>query len=568
MNNFLCKLLLVFLAVCGSATAKHEFKDNDGMHVTYGDWVNPPYEGPAFDWNHNAQISLQDALAHYKKISELTKKAKNVIFMMGDGMGISTITAARIYLSQKENKIETDAGLSWERLPNVALSKTYPTDSMVTDSAAAATALLCGEKTSNSIICSNQLVRPKNCSSWVGNSMTSVLQEAQMQGKWTGVVTTARLTHASPACAYASSPSRDWEVDTNMDEDDERVGDNSACEDIASQLINNQINKDIRVLLGGGRQNFYLSNESDPEYPNQNGRRNDRNLVKVWENDKIARNLKHAYVTNLTEFNSVSTDTEYLLGLFEPSHMQYELNRVKDLNEPSLTELVEKSINLLSKSSEGYFLFVEAGRIDHGHHDNLAKLALEDTLALSEAVQKAIDMTSEDDTMIIVTADHSHVFTVSGYPTRDTDILTHGGEDMMGDDGKPYGILSYANGPGYYDHRPNDAPRLNLTGLEEQMKEDTFKQDAAVPLLYDTHGGEDVAIYARGPMAHLYHGVHEENYIAHVIRYAMCIGDYAGEHCPLATSPQGTTYPPYSGSSRDKGSFYVALVTLVFYVLT
>jgi alkaline phosphatase len=354
-----------------------------------------------------------------------------------------------------------------------------------------------------------------------------------------------------------------------MDEDDERLGDNSACEDIASQLINNELNKDIRVLLGGGRQKFYLFNESDPEYPSETGRRADRNLVEAWKNDKMARNLKHAYVTNLAEFNSVSTDTEYILGLFEPSHMQYEADRVKDLNEPSLTELVEKSINMLSKSPEGYFLFVEGGRIDHGHHDNAAKYALGDTLALSEAVQKVLDVTSEDDTMVIVTADHAHVFTMSGYPTRDTDILTHGGDDMMGDDGKPYAILSYANGPGYYNHRPNDEPRMNLTGMEEEMKEDTYRQDSAVPLFYDTHGGQDVGIFARGPMAHLYHGSHEQNYVAHVIRYALCVGEYAGGNCRLTSggqTQQSTTYPPARGGVRGIYSC-VTLVTLIFYVL-
>ncbi|KAH3859395.1 hypothetical protein DPMN_102115 [Dreissena polymorpha] len=130
-------------------------------------------------------------------------------------------------------------------------------------------------------------------------------------------------------------------------------------------------------------------------------------------------------------------------------------------------------------------------------------------------------MTKQKDTLIVVTGDHSHAFDIQGYSYRGLDIL--GLADPLEEyeltlDQKPYTILQYGNGPGY------EAPRKNLTGVDTHANNYTFP--SAVPVEWETHGGEDVAIYAQGPMAHLFYGVQEQNYIAHVMAYSACIGPY------------------------------------------
>ena len=104
--------------------------------------------------------------------------------------------------------------------------------------------------------------------------------------------------------------------------------------------------------------------------------------------------------------------------------MQYEADRPEDTGgEPSLAQMTKLAVNILSRNSDGYFLLVEGGRIDHGHHDNNAYRALTDGIAFADAVEVADKMTNQNDTLIIVTADHSHTFNFSGYPSRGNPIL-------------------------------------------------------------------------------------------------------------------------------------------------
>lgn len=140
---------------------------------------------------------------------------------------------------------------------------------------------------------------------------------------------------------------------------------------------------------------------------------------------------------------------EYLLGLFESSHMQYHM-QADAHTEPTLAELTEVAIRSLSRNQKGFFLFVEGGRIDHAHHENLVQMSLDETIQLSEAVARASELLSEDDSLLVVTSDHAHVMSISGYSHRGNDIL--GPSDDKGDDGVPYMTLSYANGPGFRPH--------------------------------------------------------------------------------------------------------------------
>lgn len=112
-------------------------------------------------------------------------------------------------------------------------------------------------------------------------------------------------------------------------------------------------------------------------------------------------------------------ETDYLLGLFENAEMKYNLDVMAnglESSEPTLTQMVAKAIDVLGKNDEGFFLFVESGLIDDAHHSNMARLALDETAELSKAVAMARSKMATDDTLIIVTAAHSHTMTYNGYP--------------------------------------------------------------------------------------------------------------------------------------------------------
>jgi alkaline phosphatase len=194
--------------------------------------------------------------------------------------------------------------------------------------------------------------------------------------------------------------------------------------------------------------------------------------------------------------------------------MQYETDRAKDKGgEPSLVEMTIKAIDMLSKDEDGYVLMVEAGRIDHAHHAGNAYRALQDTVALSDAVKATMAKVNQEDTLVIVTADHSHVFTMAGYPNRNNPILGVAG---TADDKKPYTTLGYMNGPGAMKE---GAAREDVTNVDTQDPD--YLQQALVPLEEsETHAGDDVAILAQGPWAHLFQGIVEQNMIYHVMAKA------------------------------------------------
>ena len=236
------------------------------------------------------------------------------------------------------------------------------------------------------------------------------------------------------------------------------------------------------------------------------------------------------------------------LGVFNSDHLEWEMVRRKgEVKEPSLTELTRQAISKLERSEEGFVLMVEGGRIDHAHHENLAKKALEETLELERAVEMAINMTRREETLIIVTADHSHAITMNGYPARGNPILgvTMDENYYMAldsqSDRQPYTTISYANGPGFnFNFNKTTGFWNNLANVDTQADEfmmmSTFYSD------YETHGGEDVSAYAIGPQAHLISGVHEQSYLAHLMAFAACLrpGDLpcpsSGHSSSLATS--------------------------------
>jgi alkaline phosphatase len=476
----------------------------------------------------------QNAAATALHLQAIKSPAKNVILFIGDGMGIATVTAARIFEGQLHGGYGEENLLSFERFPYVALSKTYNTNQQTPDSAGTMTAIMTGVKTKAGLIAVNQNVVLGDCNSARGNVLPTLLEQAEQAGKATGVVTTTRLTHATPAATYAHSPHRDWESDADLPQAAKDLG----CKDIARQLLEFAYGDGIEVALGGGRAKFLPRGSTAPEDPQQQGKREDgRDLTQEW----LHKYRDAAYVWNKAQFDAADIKTtRHLLGLFEPSHMQYEYDRPTDKSgEPSLAEMTGKAIDILKNNRKGFFLMVEAGRIDHAHHAGNAFRALTDTIALSEAVRLAQQKTNSDDTLIVVTADHSHVFTIAGYPTRGNPILGKvTGNDNRGEahhqheraaDGKPYATLNYANGqgasvlPGSGDARAKQTPAagrgLDLNDIDTE--EESYHQQALIPLKQETHAGEDVAIYAAGPGAYLFHGVQEQNAIYHLMKQAM-----------------------------------------------
>lgn len=460
------------------------------------------------------------------------RRAKNVILFVGDGMGVSTVTAARILEGQLNGEDGEYNRLSFEQFPYLALSVTASANQQTSDSAPTATAMVAGIKTNDGAISVDQTIDRNEPDADVvaQKSVKTILERAEQRGMSTGVVSTARITHATPAVNYAHVGNRDWEANNNLPA-------GATVKDIARQLIEMPYGDGIDVVLGGGRTYFLPNTAFDPEYGATKGRRTDgRDLTQEWVTAKPRR----SYVWNQAGFDAVNPgNTRQLLGLFEPSHMKYEADRANDsAGEPSLAEMTTKAIQILQKNRKGFYLMVEAGRIDHGHHAGNAYRALTDTIALSEAVKAAKALVG-DDTLIVVTADHSHVFTIAGYPERGNPILGKtavGGVLAKDSLGLPYTTLGYANGPGWtggFQRRElvpategytaatyaGGALRPDLTNVD--TTNGSYLQEAAVPMGSETHAGEDVAIFADGPHAYLFRGVLEQNAIYHVMADAL-----------------------------------------------
>jgi alkaline phosphatase len=463
-------------------------------------------------------------------------KAKNIILFVGDGMSLPTVTAARIYAGQQRGESGEENRLSWENFPHTALSKTYNTNSQTPDSAGTMTAMITGVKTKIGFVGIGPEVDRGDCTSSQKNKLVSLLSLAERAGLSTGIVTTTRLTHATPAATYAHSPDRDWERDTQLPEKAVQAG----CADIARQFVEFNEGNGIEVAMGGGRRMFSPVDVVDPENDALPSERLDgRNLIAEWS----SKNPQGRYVWNNKQLaEAVSAKAPRILGLFENDHMQYEADRANDIGgEPSLAEMTEAAIKTLRQNKNGFFLMVEAGRIDHAHHSSNAKRALVDTVAMADAVAKAAELTSDKDTLILVTADHSHVMSFAGYPVRGNAILGKvvggSGEGVTKEyasdaTGLPYTTLSYANGPGYHGatdqqaEGPKTFPHLvsgaqSADGRSNLMDVDTehldYLQESTMPLSSETHGGDDVGIWAQGPGASAVRGSVEQNVIFHIL---------------------------------------------------
>lgn len=427
-------------------------------------------------------------------------------------MSIPTLAAARMVNGGGEEQ-----RLSFEKFPHTGAVKTYCVDAQVADSACTATAYLTGIKNNKGTIGVNANVKQENCTAELDTSTHtySIAKWALEGGKVAGLVTTTRVTHASPAGVFAHTAHRDWEDVADLEESCP----NPEIKDIAYQLIQSDLGKKLKVIMGGGRSKFLPTSATDEE--NQKGTRTDGlNLIDVWKGGEGVR----SYAWNKEQMLAINAnETDYVLGLFEGSHMLYHLEavdkKVEDI-EPTLEEMTRKAIEVLSKNENGFFLFVEGGRIDMAHHEDWARMALDETQEFSKAVAVAREMLSEEETLIVVSSDHSHVMSYSGYGSRGSDVFGIGGEDDI--NGLPYMVLSYANGPGYTTHVV-DGHRQDVSKMDTTSRE--FRFPSTRPLSSETHGGDDIGVFASGPYSHLFSGVYEQHTIPHLMAYAACIGD-------------------------------------------
>ena len=466
--------------------------------------------------------------------TETTPK-KNVIFFLGDGMGMTTMTAARIY------SVGEDGQLTMDTLPESAFVKTYSNDAQVTDSAPSMAAYMTGVKTNNEVISmtpdtvatppsadANGNLGVNNCAANNGTKAQTLLELAKSQGYAVGAITTTELTHATPAATYAHICNR------------------NAQYHIAAQLVPNGAGYNsaltlgpdmgVDVLMGGGLNHFTPYSAT-----NLKGRADKRDLT--------AELAAVGYTVGKTKADMlVAPNDKKFIGLFsKTSHLDYDLDRIALGNastQPSLAEMTTKAMDMLAfnlKNPKGYFLMVEGGRIDHALHSTIAQKALQDTVAFDNAIKAAIDKVRQTDptmanTLIVVTADHDHTLVLNGYAKRlgKTTAMEPGvlgvvknyntvgtkanGAPTLDADGMPYTIIGFGNG----ESRTAGA-RSTATALSDsQITAALYHQEATVQSTAgsETHGGTDVFLGAIGMGAANFHGTIENNQVFNLIRTA------------------------------------------------
>lgn len=531
LHRLACALSLApscFILGCASSPQLAAASATDGVVVEVPIVAHPDGETPQWWYRDGAAQAAARGATH--------GRARNVIVFLGDGMSLTTVAAARILEGQRKGSSGEEHRLAWENFSATALSKTYNTDSQTPDSAGTMTAITTGVKSHMGAI--GVSAGGKNdCADSLGKHAQTWLELADDAGLATGVVTTARITHATPAATYAHVPNRNWENDAALPEAARIAG----CKDIALQLIEATGNgRGPSLLLGGGRKEFLATTERDSQQPGKAGlRRDGRNLIAEWKQ----AHPQGRYVETAAQL-ATTAGAPQVLGLFNYDHMQFNYDRkAGGAMEPSLAEMTRTAIAHLSRNPNGYVLMVEGAKIDMAHHEGNAFRALDETIAFSDAVRVAMENTSANDTLIMVTADHSHTLNFVGYPTRGNAILgkVRGPNSFDGEPGKlaldlgglPYTTLSYANGPGHtsatdvqpagvkhHPHWPKQqlAPgnaRPDLSDVDTTDPE--YMQEALVPLSGETHGGEDVGVWARGPGSEAVRGSLEQNALYHII---------------------------------------------------
>lgn len=394
--------------------------------------------------------------------------AESVVYFIGDGMGPAQVTAARIYKTGAGGE-----GLHVDAMDQAGLVRTWAANNMVTDSAAAGTALASGVKTNIFSVGVDA----------EGNPVESMLVKARRKGMSTGIISTARITHATPAAFYAHTRNR------------------LAEPAIAVQLIESG---DWDLAMGGGRQFFMTNLQMDGE-TDEKGRRGDGRDLLQEAADKGIRlvQTREQFEALARDVASGEDEIGRVLGLFNADHMAYEIERSSDVwGEPSLREMTEIAIDILDDNPNGYFLVVEGGRIDHAAHEGFGKLMITETVALDDAVAAALASGADDNSrpLVVVTADHE----TGGLAINGYDSLEIQGDALLTST-KAVGneILTFASGPGA--KRPEgDVDRADPRYRQPAL---SFSDSSA-------HTGVDVGVYAHGPGSEAFTGTMDNTDVA------------------------------------------------------
>ncbi|WP_305823397.1 alkaline phosphatase [Massilia brevitalea] len=446
--------------------------------------------------------------------SSADTRAKNIIFFLGDGMGINTLTAARIYA------VGEDGELTIDTLPESAFVKTFSNDAQVTDSAASMSAYMTGVKQNNGVISMSSDTRAispaadangnkqvSRCEN--GRAMPTLAELAKARGMAAGVVTTTSVTDATPAATYAHACHRKIESDIAAALVPGGAGYNAALGANGLDLV-----------FGGGAQFFAPVA--------QGGKRADgRNLVAELQ----AKGWRYAADTQ--QMQALAATGQPAIGLFAPNHFSYEAAR-DATKQPALADMTAKAIDILSRNPNGFFLMVEGGLIDHALHATLAKRALQETVSYNAALKVAIDRMNAIDpglknTLIVATADHDHTLLINGYSPR-TGKTTPTNPGVLGlvrslpdnkirldKDGAPFTILGFGTG----EHRIQGS-RKDVQLTDAIASGDDYHQEAVVRTRTgaETHGGADVYLGAIGANAELFRGTIDNTRVFNLIKTA------------------------------------------------
>ncbi|GLB59774.1 alkaline phosphatase [Cytobacillus sp. NCCP-133] len=401
------------------------------------------------------------------KGKEDPRKIKNVIFLIGDGMGVSYTSAYRYLKDDPGTKFvertELDKYLVGQQM-------TYPEDpeQNVTDSASAATAMSAGIKTYNNAIAVDN----------DGSEVKTVLEAAKEKGKATGLVATSEITHATPASFGSHDESR-----KNM---------NAIADDYYDELINGEHKVD--VLLGGGTDLFV---------------RKDRNIAEEFKNDG------YSYVTDREQL--LEDKNAQVLGLFAERGLPKMIDRTEDI--PSLEDMTTAAIERLNKDKDGFFLMVEGSQIDWAGHDNDIVAAMSDMEDFEKAFKAAIEFAKKDKhTLVVATADHS----TGGYSIGSDGIYNWFSEPIKAAKRTPdFMAQEIANGAGveetlkqYMDLELTEQEIQSVKKAAETKKaadidnaiEQIFNERSHTGWTTGGHTGEDVSVYAFGPSSDRFAG--------------------------------------------------------------
>uniref|UniRef100_A0A8B9L0K3 alkaline phosphatase n=1 Tax=Astyanax mexicanus TaxID=7994 RepID=A0A8B9L0K3_ASTMX len=288
--------------------------------------------------------------------------------------------------------------------------------------------------------------------------------------------------------------------------------------------------------------------EQNPQFWNAKGKEALVTALSLKHNFHLAKNLILFLGDGECMGVSTVTATRILKGQLEGKPGEETVLTMDTFPNLALSKVDFRGLMLITTC----VFFTARGRIDHGHHASEAKKALYEAVEFDRAIARAGELTSERDTMSVVTADHSHVFSFGSSSPRGNPVL--GLSTKIGTDKKYFTTALYGNGPGFAIDSNGTRPDININITSATG----YTQQSAVPLSSETHGSEDVAIFAKGPMSHLFHGVQEQSYIAHAMAYAACIDPYT--ECNLEPAPEPNHAAPIQLSA---GMLLLALLTFI-----